>query len=55
MDLNEAALRLKKIEVIESQIEHLNREAALSDNVDYCTDCHEKAQELCKLLKEFWL
>lgn len=54
MDINEAALRLKKIEVIEDQIKHLQTEVRNSDNVQYCEDCNDKAQELCQTLKEFW-
>lgn len=51
MDLNEAALKLAKIEIIKSQIEHLQREAALpSVGFDYAIDCHQKAQELIALL-----
>lgn len=55
MDINEAALRLKKIEVIEAQIAHLRREAATATDTEYCDACNTKAQELCLMLKEFWL
>lgn len=61
MDINEAALKLKKIEVIEvieSQVDHLQREAdgatsSSKPNKDewaYATDCNEKAQELIRML-----
>lgn len=60
MDINEAALRLKKIEVIQGQIAHLQYEAKKESSTelpdyDYCIDCNKKAQELCETLKEFWL
>jgi len=55
MDINEAALRLKKIEVIEGQIRHLQQEARDCDTTEYSDQCNEKAQALCLLLKEFWL
>lgn len=55
MDINEAALRLKKIEIIEDQIKHLQAEARAADDIVYSEDCNAKAQELCQTLKEFWL
>lgn len=54
MDINEAALRLKKIEVIEGQIRHLQNEAR-NGSEPYAEDCNAKAQQLCQTLKEFWL
>jgi len=60
MDINEAALRLKKIEVIQSQIAHLQSEASAADITDgvqmaYANNCNTLAHDLCLLLKEFWL
>jgi len=55
MDINEAALRLKKIEIIEGQLKHLQREAANGGDYDYAEECNKKAQELCQTLTEFWL
>lgn len=57
MDINEAALRLKKIEVIQDQIKHLQSEASNAISIeweDYAKDCNDKAQALCESLKEFW-
>ncbi len=54
MDINEAALKLKKIEVIEMQIIHLRSEASgCLDRAwqEYAKDCNEKAQELCRMLE----
>lgn len=50
LDLNEAELKLKKIEIIESQIKHLQREASQCGSVEYSEACHEKAQELIRML-----
>lgn len=56
MDINQAALELKKIEIIEKQIEHLQKEAARDRGSyeiyedRYDIDCNSKAQELIKLL-----
>lgn len=53
MDLNEAALKLAKIEIVKSQIEHLQLEVRnCIDNSweRYAQDCNEKAQELIRLL-----
>lgn len=52
MDINEAALKLVKIEIIRSQVEHLQREAARNDFADssYSEDCNEKAQALIEML-----
>ena len=50
MDINEAALKLAKIEIVKTQIAHLQSEAQNSDSVEYCTDCNEKAQELIQIL-----
>lgn len=52
MDINEAALRLKKIDVIERQIAHLQFEAA-NGSEEYAEACNAKAQELFLTLKEF--
>jgi len=49
MDINEAALKLAKIEIIKSQIEHLQEEAK-NGGATYARDCHEKAQELIAML-----
>lgn len=45
MDINEAALELKKLEIIESQITHLQREAE-AGLVEYASECNKLAQEL---------
>lgn len=52
MDINEAALKLAKIEIIKSQIEHLQQQASSGEYSDssYAEDCNEKAQELIRLL-----
>lgn len=50
MDINEAALKLAKIEIVKSQIEHLQKEASENTDVSYCVDCNKKAQELIQLL-----
>ena len=52
MDLNEAALKLAKIEIVKSQIEHLQQQAAAGEYADssYAEDCNEKAQELIRML-----
>lgn len=53
MDLNEAALKLAKIEIVKKQIEHLSSEAANCTDTDwqpYAKDCNEKAQELIRML-----
>lgn len=46
MDINEAALKLKKIEIIESQIKHLQEECKDTNNIAYAEDCNKKIQEL---------
>jgi hypothetical protein len=46
MDINEAALRLKDMEIVKSQIDHLQSEARLSTEIEYSNSCHNKAQEL---------
>lgn len=46
MDLNEAAIKIKELEVIQSQINHLQSEARKTIDVDYATDCNDNAQEL---------
>ena len=56
MDLNEAALELKRMEIIEAQIEHLQSEAENGRDqyaVNYAENCNEKAQELIKMLPVF--
>ena len=52
MDINEAALQLAKIQILKSQVEHLQREAKDTQNWEaYATDCNAKAQELIKMLE----
>lgn len=56
MDINEAALKLAKIEIIKSQVEHLQNEAdsitptSDPDELDYATHCNNNAQELIRML-----
>lgn len=53
MDINEAALKLAKIEIIKAQVEHLQSQAAACHSLEwegYCIDCNEKAQELIRML-----
>ncbi len=52
MDINEAAIKLKKIEVIQNQLAHLQHEAKSSSSYDYSDNCNEKAMELIEQLKE---
>lgn len=50
MDINEAALKLAKIEIIKDHLKFLRLEVMDTDNVTYSTDCNEKAQELIRML-----
>jgi hypothetical protein len=50
MDINMAALELKKIEIIERQISFLNGQAAGNVSEFYAEECNVKSQELVKLL-----
>jgi hypothetical protein len=52
MDINIAALELKRIEIIEDQIRHLRSEAEY-DDLEYSESCNSKAQELIKMLPVF--
>ena len=46
MDINEAALRLKSIEVFETQIKHLQNEARCSSSYEYAESCNDQAESL---------
>lgn len=50
MDINEAALKLAKIEIVKTQIEHLQKECRTSIDIPYSEDCNAKIQELIHLL-----
>lgn len=49
MDINEAAIELKKLEIVQEQLKHLQDEAKNSPTIDYAEDCNARAQELIKL------
>jgi len=51
MELNEAALELKRIEIIEKQIKHLQDEAKESYDYAYARDCNVSAERLIDKLK----
>jgi len=51
MDINEAALDLKRIEIIQTQIEHLQNEAQESHDYCYAEICNDSAERLIDKLK----
>ncbi len=52
MDINEAALRLKVIESVNDQINHLQMEASASSDCEYSQHCNELAQDLLMKLMD---
>ena len=50
MEINEAALRLKAIEVIEAQVKFLRDSAEDAGSYDYANRCNAEAKELLTTL-----
>jgi len=50
LDINRAALKLTQLEIIKSQIQHLQDEARNADSVAYANTCNSNALELIKQL-----